>query len=105
MQRNHSRRYARVLKKGMQARASDVRVEAVKTVVPDGTATREEEEELKKEVQYASNSVGAKLVFVVRIRDPVGMPKNVKKVLTTLRLKCVNEVRRRYLYDVCFSML
>jgi len=91
MQRNHSRRYARVLKKGMQARASDVRVEAVKTVVPDGTATREEEEELKKEVQYASNSVGAKLVFVVRIRDPVGMPKNVKKVLTTLRLKCVNE--------------
>lgn len=76
----------------MQARASKVREEVTEMVVTDGVAAgREEEEDLRREVTYAKNSVGAKLVFVVRIRDPVGMPKNVKKALTTLRLKSVNE--------------
>jgi len=89
--RNHSRRYNRVLKKGMQARASKVRVEETKVVVPDGVGSKLEEEEMGREVRYAKNSVGAKLVFVVRIREPNGMPKNVKKALTTLRLKSVNE--------------
>jgi len=89
--RNHSRRYNRVLKKGMQTRASKVPVEGKKVVVPDGAATRKEEEELGREISYAKNSLGAKLVFVVRIREPIGMPRNVKKALTTLRLKSVNE--------------
>lgn len=80
-----------MLKKGMQARASKVRVEETKVVVPDGVGSKLEEEEMGREVRYAKNSVGAKLVFVVRIREPNGMPRNVKKALTTLRLKSVNE--------------
>ena len=89
--RNHSIRYQRVLKKGMQKRASDKKIEKTKIVTPEGVSDQIEEE-LSKEVKYAENSVGAKLVFVVRIREPNGMPKNVKRVLNRLKLKRVNEV-------------
>lgn len=89
--RNHSIRYKRVLKKGMQKRASDKKVEKTKTVTPDGVTDEDREDELKKEVTYAANSIGANIVFIVRIREPNGMPKNVKRVLNTLKLKRVNE--------------
>jgi hypothetical protein len=91
--RNNSIRYKRVLKKGMQKRASDKKVEKTKTVTPDGVTDEDREDELRKEVTYAANSIGANIVFIVRIREPNGMPKNVKRVLNTLKLKRVNEVR------------
>jgi ribosomal protein L30/L7E len=90
--RNHDIRYRRVLKKGMQTRASDKLVKKTKVVVPEGLASAEEEAEMKKEVQYAANSVGAKMVFVIRIREPHGMPEKVKKILNALKLKNVNAV-------------
>jgi len=89
--RNHSIRYKRVLKKGMQKRASDKKVQKTKMVTPEGVTDQDREDELTKEVTYAANSIGAKLVFVVRIREPNGMPKSVKRVLNTLKLKRVNE--------------
>lgn len=78
------------MKKGMQTRAKSTREEKVKVVVPEGVDVNMEED-AKKEVSFASNSVGAKLVFVVRIREPMGMPGNVKRVLNSLQLKAVNE--------------
>mmetsp|Transcript_13414 Transcript_13414/g.20343 ORF Transcript_13414/g.20343 Transcript_13414/m.20343 type:complete len:327 (+) Transcript_13414:208-1188(+) len=114
-QRNHSIRYKRVLKKGMMKRASDKQVVKKKKVdLPDGSGNKdpmenEEDEDIDVNVNdemdtgnkntnskdvmvdYASNSVGSKLVFVVRIRDPNGMPKNVKRILTLMKLKSVNE--------------
>lgn len=89
--RNHAIRYRRVLKKGMLTRASDKKVERKKVVVPDGLEGKEEEEREERQVNYVANSVGAKLVFVVRIRDPNGMPANIKRILNTFRLKSVNE--------------
>eukprot|EP00566_Odontella_aurita_P019952 CAMPEP_0113597976 /NCGR_PEP_ID=MMETSP0015_2-20120614/41312_1 /TAXON_ID=2838 /ORGANISM="Odontella" /LENGTH=294 /DNA_ID=CAMNT_0000505905 /DNA_START=44 /DNA_END=928 /DNA_ORIENTATION=- /assembly_acc=CAM_ASM_000160 len=94
--RNHEIRYNRVNKKGMQKRASNRREERIKTVakvadeeVDDaGTALGDED---KKEVKYASNSVGASVVFAVRARNRAGMPSNVKKVLSRLRLRHENE--------------
>jgi len=109
-QRNHSIRYKRVLRKGMLKRASNKKVIKKKVLeLPDGGGNEDRSDEDdndnevdndvemngedKKEVtvDYASNSVGSKLVFVVRIRDPNGMPKNVKRILTLMRLKSVNE--------------
>lgn len=89
--RNHSIRYKRVLKKGMMKRASKTPIQSTKIVIPDGLENKEDEEMEQKEINYVANSVGSKLVFVVRIRDPNGMPKKVKRVLNTMRLKSVNE--------------
>jgi hypothetical protein len=91
--RNHTIRYHRVMKKGMQKRASSKKVEKTKIVVPDGVVDAENEAEMEREITFVSNSVGAKMVFVVRIRAPNGMPKKVKKILNGLRLKSINEVR------------
>jgi hypothetical protein len=90
--RNHSIRYKRVLKKGMMKRASNKKMELKKVVVPEGLGSKEDEEMESREVRYVANSVGAKLVFVVRIRDPNGMPQKVKKILGAMRLKSNNEV-------------
>lgn len=90
--RNHLIRYKRVLKKGMQKRASNKKEEKTKIVVPDGVVDAEQEAELEREVKYTANSVGAKMVFVVRIREPNGMPAKVKKILNGMRLRSVNEV-------------
>jgi len=89
--RNNAIRYKRVLKKGMQKRASNEKVKKTKIVFPDGITTAEEEKELQKEVTYVANSVGSKLVFVIRIREPNGMSKNVRKILNNMKLKSVNE--------------
>lgn len=90
--RNHAIRYRRVLKKGMQTRASNKVIEETKVVAPEGLASAEEEAELQKEVKYAANSVGANMVFVIRIREPHGMPQKVKKILSEFKLKNVNAV-------------
>ncbi|GFH51501.1 hypothetical protein CTEN210_07977 [Chaetoceros tenuissimus] len=89
--RNHLIRYKRVLKKGMQKRASNKKEEKTKIVVPDGVVDAEQEADLEREVKYIANSVGAKMVFVVRIREPNGMPAKVKKILNGMRLRSVNE--------------
>ncbi len=90
--RNHNRRYRRVLTKGMMKRASMKQLSKTKVMIPeDEYETKEEEDMESREVNYIANSVGSKLVFVVRIRDPHGMPDKVKRILTNLRLKSVNE--------------
>lgn len=99
--RNHEIRYKRVNKKGMQKRASNKKEKRTKVVakvgdeeVEDGGAaatTMALDAEDKKEVTYASNSVGADIVFAVRVRDRAGMPPNVKKALSRMRLRHENE--------------
>mmetsp|Transcript_2190 Transcript_2190/g.2490 ORF Transcript_2190/g.2490 Transcript_2190/m.2490 type:complete len:174 (-) Transcript_2190:476-997(-) len=101
-QRNHNIRYKRVLKKGMQKRASKDQVKKTKLVIPEGVDTMEEEEREQKEISYVANSVGAKLVFIVRIREPNGMSKNVRRILNSLRLTRVSEVS--YIYTRSFVL-
>jgi ribosomal protein L30/L7E len=82
--RNNATRYIHVMKKGMQKRASDKKE----------TATRELEgdDEMTKTITYQSNFlVGAIMVFVVRIRDDVGVPKVCKNVLERMRLKNIHD--------------
>lgn len=81
--RCHEIRYKRVLKKGMQKRASNKPTKAIKEIVDDeGEVT---------EVEYQSNSVGANLVFVIRIRDHLGEPPIVQRTLSSLRLRHIHE--------------
>jgi large subunit ribosomal protein L7e len=82
--RNHKARYLRVQKKGMQKRASNHSIHAVKQIplsdnddVDETTGTSG-----VQEVSYVANSVGSKMVFVIRIRDSVATPMEVTKVLT-----------------------
>jgi len=76
--KNHEIRFNRVMKKGMQKRASNNKVSSMKTV---DEANGEE-----TDIKYQSNSVGADMVFVVRIRDSTGVSKKVKTVLWKLKL-------------------
>lgn len=80
--RNNATRFRRVAKKGMQKRASDEKEVANKTFDEDGDVMT---------VKYQSNSVGAPLVFVVRVRDDLGAPRVVKSVLDQMRLKKEHE--------------
>eukprot|EP00545_Synedropsis_sp_CCMP1620_P003423 CAMPEP_0119010386 /NCGR_PEP_ID=MMETSP1176-20130426/4977_1 /TAXON_ID=265551 /ORGANISM="Synedropsis recta cf, Strain CCMP1620" /LENGTH=267 /DNA_ID=CAMNT_0006963033 /DNA_START=38 /DNA_END=838 /DNA_ORIENTATION=+ len=82
---NHEVRYKRVMKKGMMKRASNKKVlstKVVEDIVDDDVTT---------EIKYQSNSVGADMVFVVRIRDSVGISKKVKAVLWKMLLHDVYE--------------
>ena len=102
-QRNHMIRYKRVLKKGMMKRASDKVVMKEKVVLPDDDVVGNDDvddndnvivqdgAEGEEEIKVQANSVGTNLVFVVRIRDPNGMPNTVKRVLNSFRLKSMNE--------------
>ena len=76
--RNNDVRYKRVLKKGMQKRASKRPEIATKELEEDGEVTTKE---------YQVNSVGSPMVFAVRIRDHLGAPPMVKKVMSRLRLR------------------
>lgn len=75
--RNNEVRFQRVLKKGMQKRSSNRKETGVREIV-DGETTVEQ--------SFQSNSVGAPMVFVVRIRDNVGISPSVKSVLRKFRL-------------------
>jgi large subunit ribosomal protein L7e len=77
--KHHEIRYNRVMKKGMQKRASNKKEVVTKVV--------EDQEGEETEIQYQSNSIGAPMVFVVRIRDNVGIPKKVRTALWKLNLK------------------
>jgi len=86
--RNHEIRFKRVGRKGMQKRASNEKQMATKEVAAaiDGS-----DETTTTEVSYQSNSVGANLVFCVRIRDNVAIPRQIKQALLRLRLQNVHE--------------
>jgi len=83
--KNHDIRFKRVMKKGMQKRASN------KKVVQQKVIQDEEEEEETTTIQYQSNSVGSNMVFCIRIHDNVGMSGRIRKVLYKLRLKQQHE--------------
>jgi len=99
--RNHAIRWKRVAKKGMQARASNKKVLATKT---RQDSTMQGPLDTPVEENYATNSVGAKLVFCVRVRDAFGMPSQVKKTLSKFGLRNIYEVccpqKRLFCYSI-----
>jgi len=95
--RNHEIRYDRVLKKGMQKRAS-TRKEIKAREVPVVADNSEDKvtalalSEQTKTVQVTTNSVDATTaVFAVRIRDGAGMSRKVRRALGHLRLRNPHE--------------
>ena len=90
---NHDIRYKRVQKKGMQKRASQTPVMATQEVVvaDDNAHTNGLTTTTTKTVEYQANSVGADMVFVIRIRDHGGEPRSVRRALSQLRLRRVHE--------------
>ena len=89
--RNETIRFRRVARKGMQKRASNQKQLATKetSALLDGgenTATG-----TTTTVTYQSNSVGASLVFCVRIRNNIAVPKQVFHALRRLHLANVHE--------------
>lgn len=81
--RNHDVRYKRVNRKGMQTRASKSPVSTEKVVEEDATSITS--------IKFQSNSVGAKVVFCIRMRDNVSMSGRVRTALWSLRLKNLYE--------------
>lgn len=75
---NNAKRFQRVSMKGMQKRASNSKVFEKKVI--DGN-----------EVELQTNSVGAKLVFVIRIRNNQAIPPQVKAILHKMRLYRMHE--------------
>ena len=90
--RNHTIRWKRVAKKGMQARAKH----STKKIIIHSQSTegsvRGVDTSSNTNGTCPSSSVGAKLVFCVRIRDAFGMPTQVKKTLSKFNLRNVYEV-------------
>ena len=83
--RNHEIRYLRVRQKGMQKRASNKPETATKEIVQENG-----EDGQTKTVEYQSNSVGANMVFVIRIRDHSGEPRVIRRALSTMRLRNIH---------------
>eukprot|EP00523_Entomoneis_sp_CCMP467_P018894 CAMPEP_0168814546 /NCGR_PEP_ID=MMETSP0726-20121227/5734_1 /TAXON_ID=265536 /ORGANISM="Amphiprora sp., Strain CCMP467" /LENGTH=292 /DNA_ID=CAMNT_0008866719 /DNA_START=22 /DNA_END=900 /DNA_ORIENTATION=+ len=86
---NHAIRYKRVLKKGMQKRASNKPIMATKEIEdPNNSNNKDDAAAAVTKVQYQANSVGTKhCVFVIRVRDSVGLPRRILRILDSLRLK------------------
>jgi len=105
-------RYNRVLKKGMQKRASNKKVIKTKQIKlaneeeddeedeeeeEEEEDSNDDEEEMKKDdtttktIKYQSNSVGANMVFVIRIRNNITASRSVRNGLMKLRLRTVND--------------
>jgi len=94
--RKHTQtRYNRVLKKGMQTRASNKPVEQTEEIEVEPADAdhnnKSDTEQETKTVTYQSNSVGAPMVFVIRVRDHHGANAMVKRALSRLRLRHINE--------------
>jgi len=96
--RNNRIRFKRVQKKGMQTKASNKKQFATKELEEhdeDETMKDMGEEEpthkINSTVTYQTNSIGAPVVFAVRIRDGIGAPKEVRRTLTQLRLRNIHE--------------
>jgi len=86
--RNHAIRHKRVLRKGMQTRASDKKETKMRVCEAEDA---EDDDDDRREVRVTTNSVGAGMIFCIRIRDGRGVPKEVKRILDRFRLKNVNE--------------
>lgn len=86
--RNHEIRYLRVRHKGMQTRASNKPVMATKEIAVDDD---KDDAEQVKTVEYQANSVGANMVFVIRIRDHGGEPRVVRRALSSIRLRNIHK--------------
>lgn len=82
--RHNAMRFRRVKNRGMQKRASK-KPEFENKEVKDSSSGE------VKTVTFQKNSVGAKLVFCVRIRNSTATPKEVRKILSSFQLR---EVRR-----------
>jgi len=94
--RNREIRYARVMRKGMQKRASNKKIVEKKKVsskLDSGAASDDEDDDSaeKVEIDVATNSVGAPMVFAIRIRDNVAVPQRMRKILSSFRLRNKNE--------------
>lgn len=95
--RNNEIRYKRVNKKGMQKRAVNHRVMAIKEVdnavdedkIDDNDGIRSQEDVQK--ITYQANSSGAPMVFAVRIHGAVAVPPPVRTALGRLRLKKIHD--------------
>jgi 60S ribosomal protein uL30 len=83
--KNHDIRFKRVVKKGMQTRASNKKQVSTKTVLADETTGEE------TTVSFQSNSVGSTMVFCIRIHDNVGMSGRIRKALYKLRLTNIHD--------------
>ena len=89
---NNERRFKRVMQKGMQKRASNKKETRIKEIRESDNATQNAGEGVVvTNLEYQTNSVGASLVFCVRIRDSVGAPRSVTRALTMIRLNQVHE--------------
>ena len=83
--RNEEARYRRVKKKGMMKRASNYPVQKQKEIAVD------DEEEQVETITYQANSVGADMVFAIRIREDAGrVPKLIFEIFRKLGLKKAN---------------
>lgn len=100
---NETKRYKRVKTKGMHKRASNQPVIHSKEIVVEDTDSHEPK---TVTVQYQANSIGSKMVFVIRMRDDQGISPQVKSMLHRLRLKCIHDgVFVRYDTDSARRML
>ena len=99
MRKHHTQRYNRVMKKGMQKRASKTEIMKTKEILMgddllqsnNNNNTALIQNEPVDKVTYKANSVNASFVFAIRIRDGAGSPYPVQKALRTLRLNHVNQ--------------
>ena len=94
--RNEKARYLRVKKKGMQKRAShkpvhlkrEIRVDDNDDDDDDASDVEENNTGNVEMIDYQANSVGANMVFAIRIREDAGkVPKEIYNILAQLRLK------------------
>ena len=81
--RNNAIRFRRVAKKGMQKRASNQPVMVTKII---GDDDNDDNKNVTK-VRLQTNSVGAKMVFCIRIRDHSGCPAQVRSILNKFRMR------------------
>ena len=106
-QQNQQRRLLRVQKKGMQTRASNKPIMGTKMIpIADDIVTDNMDDDddnnkvdaaaantmLTHQVSYQKNSVGANMVFVIRIRDSVATPKSILNILNNkLQIRNIND--------------
>lgn len=92
--RNQEIRYRRVQKKGMQKGASTQKQFQMKEVeVVDSTSTTvtNTTDSTTHMVKYQSNSVGALMVFCVRIRDDTAIPRQIRQALCRMGLSDIHQ--------------
>lgn len=81
---NMKTRYTRVLKKGMQTRASKDKVVKSKKLISETDGK-------EREAKYAANSVSAPFVFVIRLKETTVLPYKTAQTLKAFRLHHANE--------------